>query len=160
MSRTKRITLGVAAGALALGAGLGATGMASAATTPTPSASASASADSTAPGDGMGGGHKGDRGQIAADLASKLGVEEAKVTAHAQREVDAAVKRLTAAGWKARGAVRSGGPLHELLDAVESTGAHGLVIGARGTGGVERLLLGSVAESAVHNARFPVLVVR
>ena len=32
MSRTKRITLGIAAGALALGAGLGVSGMASAAT--------------------------------------------------------------------------------------------------------------------------------
>jgi cyanate lyase len=37
----------------------------------------------------MGGGHKGDRGQIAADLASKLGVEEAKVTAALQAFRDA-----------------------------------------------------------------------
>jgi hypothetical protein len=87
MSRMKRITLGLSAGALALGAGLGVTGMASAATTPAPSPSASASADSTAPADGsattdsgMRGGHKGDRGQLAADLATKLGVDEAKVT--------------------------------------------------------------------------------
>lgn len=88
MSRMKRITLGLSAGALALGAGLGVTGMASAATTPAPSPSTSASADSTAPADGsaptdsgMRGGHKGDRGQLAADLATKLGVDEAKVTA-------------------------------------------------------------------------------
>ncbi|MBT2593805.1 hypothetical protein [Arthrobacter sp. ISL-72] len=82
MSRTKRITLGLTAGALALGAGMGVTGMASAAETPTPSPSASASAGTTAPADGQGmrGGHKGDRGQLAADLATKLGVEEAKVT--------------------------------------------------------------------------------
>lgn len=81
MSRTKRITLGIAAGALALGAGMGVTGMASAATTPSPSPSSSASAESTLPAEGMGrhGGHKGDRGQLAANLASKLGVEEAKV---------------------------------------------------------------------------------
>jgi hypothetical protein len=37
----------------------------------------------------MRGGHKGDRGQIAADLASKLGVEEAKVTAALQAFRDA-----------------------------------------------------------------------
>ena len=83
MSRTKRITLGLTAGALALGAGLGVTGMASAAETPTPSATASASTDgSTATESGKRGGHKGggDRGQLAADLATKLGVEEAKVT--------------------------------------------------------------------------------
>ena len=82
MSRTKRITLGLTAGALALGAGLGVTGMASAAETPTPSPSASASAGTTAPADGQGmrGGHNGDRGQLAAELATKLGVDEVKVT--------------------------------------------------------------------------------
>ena len=80
MSRSKRITLGLAAGALALGAGMGVTGMASAATT-TPTPSASASADGSAIGGfGKQGGHRGDQGQIAADLATKLGVEEAKVT--------------------------------------------------------------------------------
>lgn len=80
MSQAKRITLAVAAGALALGAGAGVTSMASAATTPTPSASSSS--DSTMPADGHGkpGGHRGDRGQIASELATKLGVDEAKVT--------------------------------------------------------------------------------
>ena len=54
--------------------------MASAATTtPTPSASASADGSTTG-GFAKQGGHRGDRGQIAADLATKLGVEEAKVT--------------------------------------------------------------------------------
>ena len=86
MSKIKRITLGVAAGALALGAGLGATSIATAATTPSPSATASpngtSSADATTPSDRSGkpGGHGRDRGQIAAELATKLGVDEAKVT--------------------------------------------------------------------------------
>ena len=35
-----------------------------------------------------------------------------------------------------------------------------LVIGARGTGGIERLLLGSVAEGAMARAPMSVLVVR
>ncbi|WP_426302375.1 hypothetical protein [Arthrobacter sp. R-11] len=83
MASTKRITLSVAAGALALGAGLGVTGVATAATTPSPGATDSGTtAEGTAPADGFGrhGGHRGDRGQLAADLASKLGVDEAKVT--------------------------------------------------------------------------------
>ncbi len=95
MASTKRITLGVAAGALALGAGLGVTGMATAATTPSPSATetgatpeGTAPADGTTAGGGFGwhggfgrhGGHQGDRGRLAAALASKLGVDEAKVT--------------------------------------------------------------------------------
>lgn len=88
MSRTKRITLAISAGALALGAGLGVTGMASAATTPAPTPSSSASADSTpgtTDGPGMRGGHGPGRGgehggARAAELAAKLGVDEAKVT--------------------------------------------------------------------------------
>ena len=82
MSKTKRITLGITAGALALGAGLGVTSVASATTTPTPTPSATSSADATTPPQGHGrpGGHGPDRGQLAADLAAKLGVDEAKVT--------------------------------------------------------------------------------
>ena len=80
MSRTKRITLGITAGALALGAGLGVTSVASATTTPTPSATSSADATTPPQGHGRPGGHGPDRGQLAADLAAKLGVDEAKVT--------------------------------------------------------------------------------
>lgn len=89
MVRTKRITLGLTATALALGAGIGIAGVASATTTPTPTPSASSStlADgstsaATADGKGMRGGHGhgGFRGVEAAELATKLGVDEAKVT--------------------------------------------------------------------------------
>lgn len=86
MVRTKRIALGLTATALALGAGIG---VASATTTPTPTPSASSSPSvdggtSAAPGDGQGmrGGHiRGGFGGVeAAELATKLGVDEAKVT--------------------------------------------------------------------------------
>lgn len=82
LSRKKNITLGISATALALGLGLGVTGMASATTTPTPTPSTSSSAATDNPdNNGMRGGHGGDRGQLAADLATKLGVDQAKVTA-------------------------------------------------------------------------------
>jgi UDP-N-acetylmuramyl pentapeptide synthase len=77
MSRKKRITLGIAAGALALSAGLGITGMANAATTPSPGVSADASIQA---GGHRPGGHKIDNGQFAKELAAKLGVDESKVT--------------------------------------------------------------------------------
>ena len=48
----------------------------------------------------------------------------------------------------------------ELLDAVRDSRADLLAIGARGVGGVERLLLGSVAEGRVGRAPVTVLVVR
>ena len=86
MVRTRRIALGLTATALALGAGIG---VASATTTPTPTPSASSSpsvdgSTSAAPGDGKGirGGHRhsGFGGVEAAELATNLGVDEAKVT--------------------------------------------------------------------------------
>ncbi len=94
MAQKKRIALGLGAAALALGAGLGVAGVASAATTPSPSSSASAAA---AGGAGERGGHHGrggvDRGDrlenLAARLAAKLGVEEAKVAGAFQSFRDA-----------------------------------------------------------------------
>jgi len=56
--------------------------------------------------------------------------------------------------------VRAATPLVGLLDAAKAAQADVLVIGARGTGGVSRLLLGSVAEGALARAPISVLVVR
>lgn len=81
---SKKTVVAVAAGVLALGAGVGIAGVASADPTPTPSPSASASGTPTP---GTGGPDRGGRhghgfrdGAFAADLASKLGVSEEKVT--------------------------------------------------------------------------------
>jgi nucleotide-binding universal stress UspA family protein len=89
--------------------------------------------------------------QEAADL-------EREHVALARRELETARARLARAGWRVKVEVRMGRPLEELLAA--SSDADVLVVGARGVGGVERLLLGSVAEGAVTRATVPVLVVR
>jgi len=47
-----------------------------------------------------------------------------------------------------------------LLATVKQTHGDVLVIGARGVSGLERLLLGSVAEGALNHCPVPVLVVR
>ena len=78
----------------------------------------------------------------------------------AERAVDAAVNALRAGGWKARGLVRSGAPLTELLAATADAAAHVLVVGSRGSKAIERRLLGSVAEGALDHSPVPVLVVR
>jgi nucleotide-binding universal stress UspA family protein len=53
-----------------------------------------------------------------------------------------------------------GVPLGELLAATHATRADVLVLGARGVGGLERLLLGSVAEGALSRSPVSVLIVR
>jgi nucleotide-binding universal stress UspA family protein len=78
----------------------------------------------------------------------------------ARRETEAAAARLTRAGWRARPVVRLGVPLPKLLGTTTAERADLLVVGARGVGGVARLLLGSVAEGALTRSRVPVLIVR
>ena len=91
-------------------------------------------------------------GLVRADMAARVRT--------ARREVEAAVARLRRAGWRARGTVRVGVPLTELLRTVREERAGMLALGARGAGGAARLLLGSVADGALKRAPVPVLIVR
>ena len=91
-------------------------------------------------------------GLVQADMAARVRT--------ARREVEAAVARLRRAGWRARGTVRVGVPLPELLRTVREERAGMLALGARGAGGAARLLLGSVADGALKRASVPVLIVR
>ena len=77
----------------------------------------------------------------------------------ARREAEAAALRLSQAGWRARAVVRVGTPLPELLRIVREERAGLLVLGARGAGGVSRLLLGSVAHGALKRSPVAVLIV-
>ena len=56
--------------------------------------------------------------------------------------------------------MRVGAPLATLLKAAEEHHADVLVVGARATGGLERALLGSVANGALNRSPVPVLLVR
>jgi nucleotide-binding universal stress UspA family protein len=78
----------------------------------------------------------------------------------ARREVAWAAVLLKRVGWRARGIVREGVPLPELLREVAASRADLLVVGARGTGGLARLLLGSVAEGVLDHSPVPVLLVK
>lgn len=97
---------------------------------------------------------------VLGEIAGQAAALQAESVRRAQRDVDAVVSQLEQAGWKARGEVRVGIPINELLRAVKSSHADLLAVGARGTGGMERLLLGSVADGAVRHAPVPVLVVK
>jgi nucleotide-binding universal stress UspA family protein len=97
---------------------------------------------------------------VRAAVQAQARAQSAEATAAARREVEAAARRLGRAGWRTRTVGPAGAPLAELLNAIRGARADLLAIGARGVGGVERLLLGSVAEGAVSRAPVSVLVVR
>jgi nucleotide-binding universal stress UspA family protein len=78
----------------------------------------------------------------------------------ARRELAAAGAVLKRGGWRVRGVIRWGRPVDEILAAGRTAHAQVLVVGARGTGGFARLLLGSVAEGVLGGSRVSVFVVR
>jgi nucleotide-binding universal stress UspA family protein len=96
------------------------------------------------------------RRALLAQVAAADAAEEKK----AAREGEAAAVELRRAGWKVDLVIRQGAPLHELLGAAKRARAQLLVVGARGHSAVERLLLGSVAEGALHRSPISVLVTR
>lgn len=96
------------------------------------------------------------RGRLAGEAAE---LERARLDA-GRRCAEAAVRTMEKGGWRAQASVRTGVPLAEILQAVKEARADLLVLGARGTGGLARLLLGSVADGALRLATVPVLVVK
>jgi len=97
---------------------------------------------------------------VRATLAGELAALNEEREGAAKRELESAAGQLEKAGWKVTTSVRAGTPVDELLAA--ATGAHAdvVVVGARGTGGVARLLLGSVAEGVLNRCPVSVLIVR
>ena len=76
----------------------------------------------------------------------------------AQAMLDATVSAVFAGdppSWF-HGTVREGGTAQTLID--ESRGAEMLIVGSRGHGGVDGLLLGSVSEACAEHATCPVLI--
>jgi len=98
------------------------------------------------------------------EIAMKTGLvmtDETKDEADAA--VAAAVEKLTEAGVKAQGEVRStifGYAAREIVDDAIEHGAGVIVMGSRGRGDLAGLLLGSTAHKVIHLADRPVLIVR
>ena len=95
-----------------------------------------------------------------AQLGRQAAVLHAARVRSARGDVERAAQRLRRSGWRVRGEVRSEVPLSELLAAIRPGRADLLVLGARGVGGVERFLLGSVADAATKRSPISVLIVR
>ncbi len=82
------------------------------------------------------------------------GLEDAWLT-HAQKRLDELT--VDAPGDRV---VMTGQPFSEIIRYVEAHGIDLIVMGTHGLGGIEHMLLGSVAEKVVRKAPCPVLTVR
>src|SRR5215204_547265 len=87
--------------------------------------------------------------------------EQKMLDREAQGLLDIQVKEVRAAGGSvAQTHLRVGRPDEEIVALSEELGADLVVIGARGWGGIRRIVMGSVSESVVTHAHCSVLVVR
>jgi nucleotide-binding universal stress UspA family protein len=77
----------------------------------------------------------------------------------ALERLDAFVALSKAEGVRTRFSVAEGAPVSAILEAAEADHASLLCLGTHGREGVERLVLGSVAEKVLRKARCPVLTV-
>ncbi len=74
--------------------------------------------------------------------------------------VEREAQRLRAAGFKADGAVEVGDIREKIIDAAAELRADLIVLGSHGRRGVQRFLLGSVAEHVARHAQCSVEIVR
>ena len=117
--------------------------------------------------------------EAASDLASKSGAElhvvhvwhDVRGFAHdfvrrelkrqGQEVLDQQVEKVGAAGCEVVEAhLRRGRTSNEVIALAGEIGAGLMIVGSRGMGTVQRILMGSQSEEIVHHAQIPVLVVR
>ena len=85
---------------------------------------------------------------------------EAEIRADADRTVDEARGRLVRPGLNVEAVVLRGRPATAIIDRAQGMGADLIVIGSRGHGTIESMLLGSVSAEVIDHAPVPVLVAR
>ena len=99
--------------------------------------------------------------QAGVDAGAYLQDESEEHTKRGEGLLDQQVRKIEAVGGSvAQAHLREGRPEAEITALAEEIGAHLIVIGSRGLGGLRRALLGSVSSSVVQHAHCPVLVVR
>jgi nucleotide-binding universal stress UspA family protein len=92
------------------------------------------------------------------DVRSTIASNEGEQAA--EEAVDAVVSDARARGLEAVSHVERGSPDDAILDVIDAEGLHAVVMGTTGRRGVDRILLGSVAEKTVRSAPVPVITVR
>lgn len=77
-----------------------------------------------------------------------------------EKAVSAVKRQGEAAGVEVRENVLEGHPINEIIEFAENNNADLIVLGTLGKTGLDRFLLGSVAEKVVRSSKVPVMVVR
>ena len=85
---------------------------------------------------------------------------EKKAKDSARRLITNSVQQLIKAGFTADPILKTGNPAEEIMKVAAKQGADLIVMGARGLGTIDRVLLGSVSMQVLQYAHCPVLVVR
>ena len=80
--------------------------------------------------------------------------------ASAEARMPVYLEAATAEGVSAEHRITEGRPLDTILQAADATGADMIVMGTHARTGLNRLLLGSVAEGVVRQAEIPVVTLR
>jgi len=97
---------------------------------------------------------------ITSQTEEQLAQEQRKQRADADEMLARAVAELGGAAGRVEQSVVPGTPAKEIAKMARSSDVDLVVVGARGVGAIERLLLGSVSETVVHHAKCPVVIVR
>ena len=97
---------------------------------------------------------------IRAPIRREVSAIKAQRRVQGKALLEAAAAKLEGLQWRVECEVRVGDPLACLLEAVDEHRADALILGARAISGVERVLLGSVANGALDRSPAPVLLVR
>ncbi len=98
---------------------------------------------------------------VGADFAYGQAQYLSAATAEANTALEAVKKQMDEAGVDVKTMVGEGHAVHEgIVRVADSVGADLIVMGSHGRRGLEKLVLGSVAQRVLSAARIPVLVVR
>jgi nucleotide-binding universal stress UspA family protein len=91
---------------------------------------------------------------------AEAGDIETALRDHAGQTVDRAVRHLSREGLTVEGVMPAGRPATAIVREAGSFGADLIIVGSRGHGTIETMLLGSVSAEVVDHAHVPVLVAR
>ncbi len=97
---------------------------------------------------------------VEAEAYGGVPAEEGSARARAEDAAVEMAEHAAAADVDADPVLKAGDPAETIVDYADSGGFDVVVMGTRGLGGVERMLLGSVTDEVVRTSRAPVLTVR